>query len=78
LERKEAYMTLEEIIAIQKTMLVTLERIEANQGKLDKIAANQSTIIENQRLIKANQETIQANQAKLLANQAEILSRLAK
>jgi hypothetical protein len=69
----------EEIIAI-------LARIEANQGKLDTIIANQSTIIENQSLIKsnqekldriiANQEAIQANQAKILTNQTEIISRI--
>jgi hypothetical protein len=71
-------MTPEEIIANQKVMIDTLERIEVNQSKLDNIVANQSAILENQRLIKANQETIQANQAKILANQAEILSRFVK
>jgi len=83
---KETRMTPEEIMANQKTMLTIMERIEANQGKLDKLIANQSTIIENQNVIKANQEkldsllanqaTIQANQARILANQAEIISLL--
>jgi hypothetical protein len=83
---KEALMIPDEIIANQKAILTIIERIEANQGKLDKLIANQSTIIENQNLIKANQEkldkllanqeTIQANQARILANQAEIISLL--
>jgi hypothetical protein len=83
---KETLMTPDEIIANQKAMLTIMERIEANQSKLDKLIANQSTIIENQNLIKANQdkldkllanqEIIQSNQARILANQSEIISLL--
>jgi hypothetical protein len=42
--------------------------IVANQGKLDRILANQKRI-------EANQKRIRSNQAKILANQKKILSR---